>query len=64
MDFKSLGGAILAGALGLASCAGAASIDQQKSAPTTGGTGSASLFEIDRTVVSVGALKAVEAPSK
>lgn len=50
MDFKSLGGAILAGALGLASCASAASIDQQKPAPTTGGTGSASLFEIDRTV--------------
>ena len=45
MDFRSLGGVILAGALGLASCASAASIDQQKSAPTTGGTGSASLLK-------------------
>jgi len=50
MDLKSLGGAFLAGALGLASCACAASIDQQKSpAPTNNGS-PAGLFEIDRTV--------------
>jgi len=40
MDFKSLGTAVFAGALGLASCASATSIDQQKSPATTGDIGS------------------------
>lgn len=54
MDFKYFGAAVLAGALGLASAARAASVDQQKSPATTAGTSSASLFEADRTVDDLG----------